>query len=334
MVTERLADISNHGSIYDQVLKNRQDHGLELNLQGKRKILEHLEGFDAKVDFSGGDVLVVSENYQILREAAEKLGKEKITLTATGAGMIRYEVSDIAPYIGELNFTYDNVSPKGNETRPAGYAIGNLKKAALFAKEGVRTRAECPLSHQNIDPDTLRQIYLDVHNAGIDKLLLMRLFPVGRAMLRPSDVPSPQEYKKAIHILRELEAKYARPKIKLQCALKMFDQDFNDTDNPCDLVSESFGLMANGILLSSPWAINNVGQPLDDSWILGNLRETPLSEVLESSKAKEYRSRLNENFGHCKIHAFLNSNRIRPLDKIFDKSDPLYSTHHEELLTK
>jgi hypothetical protein len=87
---------------------------------------------------------------------------------------------------------------------------------------------------------------------------------------------------------------------------------------------ESFGLMANGTLLSSPWAVNGIGQPLHEAWVLGNLAETNLRDILNSPKAKEYQRRLDENFGHCKIFAFLNSKLDRPLDRIFDKTDPLY----------
>lgn len=322
--TEVMPDISGEGTIFDQALKVRQKQGLELDLSGKRRVLDHLEGFTAKVDFSGGDVLVVAENYKLLQEASERLGRDQITLTATGAGLARYKVPDIAPYIGELNFTYDSVSPEGNETRPAGYAIGNLRKAALFAKSGVRTRAECPLSNQNIEEEMLRQLYLDVHHAGVQKLLLMRLFPVGRGMLLASDIPTPDQYRFAISILRDMEAKYRSPVVKLQCALKFFDE-YKGTANPCDLLSESFGLMADGTLLSSPWAVNSHGQPLDDAWVLGNLAETSLQDILNSPKAIEYRRRLDENFGHCKIHSFLNSERTNPLDRIFDKTDPLYA---------
>ena len=326
---EGMPDVRGKGTIFDQVLEARQKMGLELDLSGKRRVLEHLEGFKARVDFSGGDVLVVAENYQLLQEASERLGRDQITLTATGAGLARYKVQDIAPYIGELNFTYDSVSPEGNETRPAGYAIGNLRKATLFAKSGVRTRAECPLSSQNIDEKTLRQLYLDVHHAGIQKLLLMRLFPVGRGMLLSSDIPTANEYRFAISILRDMEAKYGSPVVKLQCALKFFDQYKGET-NPCDLLSESFGLMADGTLLSSPWAVNSLGQPLDEAWMLGNLAETSLRDILNSSRVTEYRHRLNENFGHCKIHAFLNSKRVNLLDRIFDQTDPLY-THEASI---
>lgn len=312
------------GTIFDQALRDRQRRGLELDLVGKRTVLRNLSGFAAKLDFSGGDAMVASENYQVMCEASELYGTQNITLTATGAGLAKYDVSQIAPVIGELNYTYDNTSSTGSATRPAGYANGNLRKAAQFAAAGVKTRAECPLSRQNIDEATLRQIYLDVHEAGAQKLLLMRLFPVGRGTLLESSIPTPSQYRAAINVLREMEAKYAYPVVKLQCALKFFDNHQNRQENPCDAVKESYGLMADGTLLSSPWAIGPTGKPLDDAWVLGNLATTHLSDILSGAKAIEYEARADDNFGHCKIFSFFNSRQERALDRIFDIADPMY----------
>ena len=97
------------------------------------------------------------------------------------------------------------------------------------------------------------------------------------------------------------------------------------TENPCDLIRESFGLMSNGLLLASPWAVGPYGRPLDDVWMLGNLSTTPLSDILASEKVLEYEQHLDDNFGHCKIFAFLNSERKNVMDRLFDKADPLYT---------
>ncbi len=322
---------SSRGTIYEHVLRHRQHHGFELDLAGKRQVLKNLSGFNAKLDFSGGDAMVVPENYQVMCEASDLFGREQITLTATGAGLAGYNVEQIASVIGELNYTYDNILPKGNQTRPAGYATGNLRKAAQFAAAGVKTRAECPLSTQNIDDEILRQLYLDVHHAGAQKLLLMRLFPVGRGTLLESAIPSATQYRRAINVLREMEAKYGSPQVKLQCALKFFDNG-HITDNPCDLARESYGLMADGTLLTSPWAVNAKGKPLDETWVLGNLATNHLREMLGSEKAQEYLRRLDENFGHCKIFSFLHSKRERTLDRVFDNADPMYAPHLETLV--
>lgn len=313
------------GSAYDQAMAFRQAQGLELTYHQKMTVLEHLAGFDVKIDFSGGDPLAAAENLDVLRVAAERFGRDKITLTATGGGLARCNPAEIATLIGELNFTYDNVSRWGTECRPAGYADGNLKKAAQFAAIGVRTRGECPLAKHNIDDAVLTELYHNLHRAGIDTLLLMRLFSVGRGVFRASDVPSPDQYRHAIGLLRELEARLGKPRVKLQCAMKFFDrQDF--TENPCDLLRESLGLMWDGTLLASPWAINAQGLPLGEEWVLGNLCSTPMHEILKSEKVRGYEERLDENFGHCKILASLSSTRAAPVERMFDgTSDPLYA---------
>lgn len=323
-VTDTILASNGDGTIFDQAMKYRQQQGAELSLESKLQVLDNLKGFKVKLDFSGGDPLSARENLEVMQRASEKLGRQQVTLTATGAGLVKYEPDEISPFIGELNFTYDDVTTQGGENRPVGYAVGNLRKAAQFAAAGVKTRAECPLTVRNVNEQILTRLYLDLHERGIDKLLLIRLFPVGRGTLRPEEIPTIAQYRKAIDILREMEARYGGPKIKLQCALKWFDNGSLEK-NPCDMFSESFGLTSRGVLLASPWAIGPTGEPLDDAWVLGNLVENTLVELLSSEKALQYAARLDENFGHCKIHSYLNSTLPNKFDRIFDKADPMYT---------
>jgi MoaA/NifB/PqqE/SkfB family radical SAM enzyme len=310
---------------YEAALRARQARGLELTLGQKLQVLEHLRGCNAKVDISGGDPLAIDETWEVMRRASEMLGRDRVTLTATGAGMGRYNVDALVDVIGELNFTYDSSSRHISRHRPGGYASGNLKKAARFAAAGGRTRGETPLTTRNIDDGTLTAIFLDLHEAGIARHLLMRLFPVGRGALLAADIPSRDQYRRAIDLLRELERRYGHPKVKLQCALKFLDDAANRLeDNPCDLVRESFGLMADGTLLASPWAIGPTGQPLDELWVLGNLATTPLPQILAGERTQRFLRRMNDNFGHCKIHAFLASRHPDKQERLFAPADPLY----------
>jgi hypothetical protein len=329
-VVEEIPYIDGRGSIFDQALRFRQQQGLELDLAGKLRVLDHLDGAKVKLDVSGGDVLAASENVAVLHAASERFGREQITLTATGAGTAGRDIAEVGELIGEYNFTYDNPSFNGNVTRPDGYAVGNLRRAAQFSRLGVRTRAECPLTAVNCAADALlTQLYLNLHEAGIGKLLLMRLFPVGRGTKQASAIPSPDQYRHAIDLLRNLEAKYGGPALKLQCALKFFDPVAMQTvdGNPCDLIHESFGLTPNGTLLVSPWAINAVGRPLDEAFVLGNLATTPIGEILNSEKVQAYRARLEENFGHCKLLAYFHSRKLQAAERLFDAADPLYVAH-------
>ncbi len=312
-------------NIYSTAQAHFQTKAIELNLTQKLRVLEHLRGYKAKLDISGGDPLVIPDNWNLLEAAAERLGKENITLTATGKGVRSGDVERLSKFIGEFNFTYDVASTPSPANRPRGYAESNLHLARQLAEYGVVTRAELPLTTSNCQPAHLRQLYLDLADARISKLLIMRLFPVGRASLHGESVVSRTGYLQAIVTLREMEHQCASPKLHLQCALRHLDPSLTiDGGNPCDLLSRSFGLMADGTLLLSPWAIGPTGAPLSQDWVIGNLAETPLSDLLAQPRLHVLRSQLHANLGHCKVFAYLHSGATDGTARLVDKSDPLY----------
>lgn len=148
----------------------------------------------------------------------------------------------------------------------------------------------------------------------------MRLFPSGRGKIFNNIIPTLSEYKRAISFLKNLEKNYIYPKIKLQCALKFISKPMS---NPCDMVTHSFGLLPDGTLVASPWAVGYNSRPLSSIWFLGNLVKEKLSVILQSSKVKLWQYRANENFGHCKFYAwFFSLNRTE--SDLFIAQDPLY----------
>jgi len=317
--------------VYEAAYRFRASQGLELTLEKKRQVIDNLSAYDARVDISGGDALLLRDNFEMLRYASHKLGRDNVSLTATGAGSSRYSATELAPLIDEYNFTFDAESITDVANRPSGYALGNLKKAEAFARLGAKTRAELPLTKSIMSEDHLARVYKLLHEKGIGKLLLMRLFPVGRGGGVSSEIPTPADYQRAIATMRRLEAVYKTPVLKLQCALKhLANVQTPGNLNPCDLVHESFGLMSDGTLLASPWAIGGVGRPLDPVWVLGNLAETRMEDILAGERAREFARRSDENFGHCKIFSFLNGTSPRKMDRIFEKADPLYTARRPE----
>ena len=327
---ERIPRLDHSVSIYDLAARRFQQSGRELTFEEKLAVVKHLDVEGVRLDISGGDPLCVTENIAVLRTASAKLGRDNVTLTATGAGMARVDLTEVAKLVGEFNFTYDSASPDDVADRPPTYASRNLVLGKKLAELGAATRAEFPITHPTSSPDHVERLYTQLHNAKIGKLLLMRLFAVGRGAQLSEKTLSSNEYRTVIAQLRDLEAKWGSPTVRLQCALRHLERRIAATpanyENPCDLVRESFGLTPNGILLASPWAINGHGEPLDEIFVLGNLAKTPLSEILASPRVREMRARGDENFGICKIFAFQHSKLASPMDRLFDQTDPLYHT--------
>lgn len=310
----------------DIALFHRQKKGLELSLEEKIRILESFGDKSAHIDFAGGDPLVCAENLIVILEAAKKFGKDNISITSTGHSLSRYPLELLCENIGVFEFTYDEPKSWDSVHRPYGYNASNLLAARRMGELGTYTKCQIPLHNGNIDKEKIHQIVYDLSRYNIDEILLMRTFPVGRGLKYSETYAQPKKevLLDQIESFKTFSQVYEGPKIRLQCALKHL-YEFEGT-NPCDFMETSFGINYQGLLLSSAWATNSRGEPLANEFVLGNLVKESFSSIASTEQFGLLRNRLNENWGHCKIFSFINSND-KNIDAIFSKSDPLYISH-------
>ncbi len=93
---EQTITFSNDGkSAFEQALVHLQQQKIELTFEEKIKVIDNIDFDNVKIDFSGGDALIVPENYEVLKYASKKFGKENITLTLTGLALARTEPNDL-----------------------------------------------------------------------------------------------------------------------------------------------------------------------------------------------------------------------------------------------
>jgi pyruvate-formate lyase-activating enzyme len=318
-----LHDAGIEPTAFDVALADRQTRGLELQYGEKIAVLENLTPRPAKIDFAGGDPLCCYENYLVIQRASALFGREAISVTNTGYGWRRYDLNNLAELIGQFELTFDEPLSTLPMHRPSGYNASNLRIASEFAKRGVRTKAQLPIHRGNQSEDAVVSLYHRAREANIDEILLMRAFPVGRGYtsLKAAAGVDRGRLVEIIGQYRALAVRYGRPAVRLQCALRHLDGPSDR--NPCDLLQDSFGINPRGTLLASAWATNGIGDPLDEAFVLGDLSRHSLGSLLETARMRSYRERLDENFGHCKIFAFLGSD-TRGVDALFSCSDPLY----------
>lgn len=308
---------------FDLALLDRQIAGKEPTYEEKIKILNHLKGYEVKIDFAGGDPLACYENYLLIKAASKLFGKESISITSTGAFIKKYGAQEVASFIGEYEFTYDEPSGSPQGSRPLGYNSSNLRIAKKFSDLGVRTKAQLPMHAGNMAVHRIKRIYSDLCEANISELLLMRTFPVGRGeeYLRTHKLTR-EETIDIIENFKGIEDK-TKTNIRLQCALKHL-YSHKEKSNPCDLMHKSFGINFMGDLLISAWANNEKGLPLSEDFVLGNLCKQSFKEISNTDRFHRYKKRLDENFGHCKIFSYMAATK-KSEDGIFQKTDPLYS---------
>jgi len=321
---KRITDEGITPNIFDMALQQRQKRGLELSYEQKINVLDNVLPTKAQIDFAGGDPLVCYENYLVIKEASKKFGKDSIFVTSTGASLSRYSLEEIASVVGTFDFTFDEPINNAPMNRPIGYNNANISIAKKLATLNLRTRAQLPLHSGNLGVSKINDIYTALHDAGITELLLMRIFPVGRGLHWSEFHPAlaRENYLAAIEQYQELENRLKYPKVVLQCALKNI-ADKKNVQNPCDLMQNSFGISPQGNLLISAWATSFENSPYHDIFVLGNLSKSPLGSLLDTKKVHEYQSKLNTNWGHCKMFAFATS-ASKNANALFEANDPLY----------
>ena len=327
---EELYEYGLRPNFLDLALHDRQRRGRELLLSEKLAVLGHINEDRVSLDFAGGDPIACAENILVIEAAAKRFGREQISITSTGHSVSRYPFDLIANSIGTFEFTYDELTVQATGCRPLGYNRSNISAAKKFSSAGIKTKCQIPLHAGNSSDASIAQIISDLTQAEISEVLLMRVFPVGRGgqFVDAMGNLSADQTLRAIERYHTESEQINGPKIRLQCALKKLYSEDDFGNNPCNMMQNSFGINYQGLLLTSAWATNEQGRPLSNDFVLGSLLQNNFEDISHSEKFEEYLSRLDENWGHCKIFSYINS-KAQGSGSMFARLDPLYSKQIE-----
>ncbi|MBU1088294.1 hypothetical protein KKA02_00230 [Patescibacteria group bacterium] len=302
-----------------------QDQGLALTLTEKMKILDNLQGANIEIGFSGGDPLLVQDNFQVIRRASDLFGRSNIGLTVTGIGIKLGKVENYLEHIAQLEFTYDSPVDDDENHQQPGYNRTNLEGFGSIVdackKEQVVTQALIPISNTNKDPNTVDLLYSTLRQSRVDKVYLMRTFPVGRGSHSQTDILQADDYRRVIQQYKQLQIQTSGPEVNVMCALRAL---YPDTDpDPCTFLRSTIDLTSTGDLIADAFAYGPTGEPLLPELVFGNLRKDKFADLISQDRLHRLADRIGENPGHCKVFAYL-SNRSAGIDGFFTRTDPLY----------
>lgn len=232
----------------------------DLSLEEKLAVVENIDVLNVSLDISGGEPLMFDENLELIRVISKKLGKDSISITSTGKGLERINLEDLSSHIYEVGFTYD-FPHEPSPDRPLGYNSHNLELAREVKKVGIKTMAQIPLLRSNFSNDIIEEIYKNLSESRIDKLLLMRFSESGRGVSRKELSLNQDEINQSLYYYRQLEKEYGIPKIKITPSVK---------GKFLGKVLTSLNISNNGLLLSNPWSYTSGGIP-EDYAVLGDL---------------------------------------------------------------
>jgi len=71
----------------------------DISLEDKLKIVRNLDSDSIRIDVSGGEPLIDEENILVMRELAKKFGRDKVSITSTGKGLVRVNLKELGNYV-------------------------------------------------------------------------------------------------------------------------------------------------------------------------------------------------------------------------------------------
>ena len=261
----------------------------ELSFSQKLRVVENLQGVDCRVDLSGGEVMTNKPDHMaIIRALSQKLGKDCLGISCSGKGIDDSVAAELSFLIGDAEMTMDANPDDHFSRRPKDYHATAANATDIFKRNGIKVGLQTVLTRDHLErPELLDALYHWMREHGVDEWSLLRFFPAGRGVRFPK---------------LELNDEENRTLVDRANALCVENPGFLDIsyqlpgtpkDANCRCVRKSVGITPTGDVTACFWAINGNGDPNPD-YMLGNLVEERLSDILASPKAVKFCSYLGK----------------------------------------
>ena len=317
----------------------------ELSTEEKLKVLNDLceaKELIKSIDFAGGDPFCSKDSIQIIQNAVQQFGEDRISVTTTGIGLhnlhTKNPMTSIKNYEVTIDAAHDNLSVGHNKQ------IG--RDAKEYISENLEQLKELPNFAEHITIN-VPIINTDLSNEEIDNLvnqilsiqgycthtqlevLLLRLMPVGKA----GSIMSRNVYKQynPLPVITKITEKLKQNNIKykLHCSLRFF---YNENDDYCNMLENKIGIDCAGNVFACAWGgYFKSNLSIDENpFFLGNLTKTKIIDILQGIVCTEgYKSiateiKLKRRRKFCSVVSYYASTYSKK--KIFENEDPLALT--------
>lgn len=249
----------------------------ELSFNEKIKVLENID-IPARIDFSGGELLLDPLNTELIIHASKKIGKENIGISTSGIFIDEDWIHKILNYVNDVELTLDKIPFSQYKYRPIGYHEYTANAVRLLKKNNIYTGIQTVLTKQNADEKNLYELYNWLVHNNVDEWSILKYFPSGRGENIQHLKLSESEYINVVEYLKNIKSKI---KIHFQYLLPNHKEK-----TECRAVKKSIGILPSGDCISCFWALSKHAKLKDEKFLLGNLLLDKLSNLLQSKVAK------------------------------------------------
>jgi len=265
--------------------KNELTQEQKLEVARQVKELEQ-NGYDVRMDLSGGELFTdIPSHKELLSVLSGVLGKDKLGVSCSGYRIDKELAEFLGRTVHDVEMTMDVVPYRRYKLRPDGYSLAAAKAVPMLKEAGCEVGIQTVASNYNAKYDDALAMYAWACACGVDNWSILRFFPSGRGAAYPEAAMSDEECEEYVHMIQKMEATLPvehKPKVDFHYLMPGHEK-YTDV---CRCVRHSIGILPNGDVVACFWALDSATGTVDPKFLLGNVKENSLLEILQGEKAR------------------------------------------------
>lgn len=242
-------------------------------------------GYNVKIDLSGGEIFTNKEKHlPLIQSLSETLGREKVGISCSGFGIDTALAEFLGRYVHDVEMTMDVVPFRKYALRPDGYSIAAARAVSLLKDAGCEVGIQTVVSGYNNSFMDAFSVFGWCCANHVDHWSLLRFFPSGRGEAFPEACMSDKACEAYVHMVQELVRNCPaehKPEVDFHYSMPGHIKH----SETCRCVRKSIGILPNGDVVACFWALDSSTGAVDPKFLLGNVKENSLLEILNSPKA-------------------------------------------------
>lgn len=329
-------NITNKCSFNCAICATHDEKRVELNAADKLKVLNSIYSAISRInsiDFAGGDPCCSSDSMDIIENAIQLFGTERVSVTTTGKGIEQLREDSCARLLSQCEITIDasheNLREDNIFSREE-YCKLNIEKVQERSENLRKLIINIPLLADDLNDSEIqclieRVAALKRKNPRLEiETLLIRLMPVGSL----AENQSKEQYMSynPLELAQKIKEKFKSVDIpcRYHCSLRVL-MGMHECDKWCEMLEHKIGIDCAGNVFACAWGsyIGGYDDIKNNPFYLGNLTETRLADILDGKKRTQaYRDIHREIENGVKRHYCSVISRYVS-NELFEDMDPL-----------
>lgn len=243
-------------------------------------------GYDVKIDLSGGEIFTDKPHHmELLSALSAVLGKEKVGVSCSGFGIDKKLSEFLAQTVHDVEMTMDVVPFRSYNLRPTEYSVAAAKAVHLLKSAGCKVGLQTVATSYNSSYADALAVFAWACANGVDNWSILRFFPSGRGLAFLEAAMDDEACEAYVHMVQEItESTHSENKPEVDFHYLM--PGHKKYSNICRCVRHSIGILPNGDVVACFWALDSSTGAVDPKFLLGNIRDNSLLEILNNEKAR------------------------------------------------